>query len=57
MKDNEQLEAINKFKEKSTITEEDAIRLGRELNRRLSARRLSDKANKNSKAAIEEDVE
>lgn len=30
------LEIIKKFKEKSTLSEEDAIRLGREVNRSLS---------------------
>jgi len=33
------LEFIKKFKSKSTLTEEDAIRLGRELNKNLAARR------------------
>lgn len=33
------LEFIKKFKSKSTITDEDAINLGRELNLRLTKRR------------------
>lgn len=33
------LEFIKKFKAKSTLTEEDAIRLGRELNANLAKRR------------------
>jgi hypothetical protein len=33
------LELIRKFKEKSTMTEEDAIKLGKELNQRLAKRR------------------
>lgn len=32
------LEFLRKFKEKSTLTEEDAIRLGRELNKNLAKR-------------------
>lgn len=35
------LELIKKFKANSTITEEDAMRLGRELNRDLAKRRYS----------------
>ncbi|MBS3141135.1 hypothetical protein J4405_03250 [Candidatus Woesearchaeota archaeon] len=35
------LEFIKKFKAKSTFTEEDALRLGRELNKNLVKRRLS----------------
>jgi len=35
------LEFIKRFKAKSTLTEEDAIRLGRELNRNLAKRRCS----------------
>lgn len=35
------LEFLRKFKEKSTMTEEDAIQLGRQLNRNLAKRRLS----------------
>lgn len=33
------LEFIKKFKAKSTITEEDALKLGRELSQRLAKRR------------------
>ena len=33
------LEFIKKFKAKSTLTEEDAIKLGRELNKELAKRR------------------
>lgn len=33
------LEFIKKFKAKSTLTEEDAIKLGRELNKNLAKRR------------------
>ena len=33
------LELIKKFKAKSSLTEEDAIRLGRELNKNLAKRR------------------
>ncbi|MDO8661135.1 MAG: hypothetical protein Q7K43_04555 [Candidatus Woesearchaeota archaeon] len=33
------LNFIKKFKEKSTFTEEDAVRLGRELNKKLASRR------------------
>jgi len=33
------LEFIKKFKSKSTLTEEDAVRLGKELNKNLSKRR------------------
>ncbi len=33
------LELIKKFKAKSTMTEEDAIKLGRELNERLAKKR------------------
>jgi len=33
------LEFIKKFKADSTLTEEDALRLGRDLNRRLAKRR------------------
>lgn len=33
------MEFIKKFKAKSTLTEEDAIRLGRELNKNLAKRR------------------
>ena len=33
------LEFIRRFKAKSTLTEEDAIRLGRDLNKRLAERR------------------
>ena len=33
------MELIRKFKEKSTLTEEDAIRLGREVNKGLAQRR------------------
>ena len=33
------LEILRKFKSDSTLTEEDAIRLGRELNKNLSKRR------------------
>jgi len=33
------LEFIKKFKSKSTLTEEDAIRFGKELNKNLAARR------------------
>ena len=33
------LEFIKKFKSESTMTEEDAIRMGRELNARLAKRR------------------
>ena len=32
------LEFLKKFKEKSTLTEEDAIKLGRELNKNLAKR-------------------
>jgi len=35
------LEFIKKFKAKSTLTEEDAINLGRELNKNLAKRRYS----------------
>lgn len=35
------LEFLRRFKEKSTMTEEDAIKLGRELNRNLAKRRIS----------------
>jgi len=35
------LEFIKKFKSKSTLTEEDAIRLGRELNANLAKRRFA----------------
>jgi hypothetical protein len=35
------LEFIKKFKAKSTFTEEDAIRLGRELNANLAKRRAA----------------
>lgn len=35
----QELEFIKKFKEKSTFTEDEAIKLGRELNRKLSKRR------------------
>lgn len=35
------LEFLRKFREKSTLTEEDAIQLGRELNKNLAKRRLS----------------
>jgi len=34
-----ELEFIKKFKEKSTFTEEEAVNLGRELNKRLAKRR------------------
>ena len=34
------LEFIKKFKSKSTLTEKDAINLGKELNRRLAKRRI-----------------
>ncbi len=34
------LELIKKFKEKSILTEEDALKLGSELNRNLSKRRM-----------------
>lgn len=34
----EDLEFIKKFKAKSTMTEEDALNLGRELNKRLAKR-------------------
>ena len=33
------LEFIKKFKEHSTMTEEDAIKLGRELNKKMAKRR------------------
>jgi hypothetical protein len=33
------MEIIKKFKEKSTFTKEDAIRLGKELNKNLAKRR------------------
>jgi hypothetical protein len=33
------LELIKKFKSKSTLTEEDALKLGRELNKRLAKKR------------------
>ena len=33
------LELIKKFKSKSTINEEDALKLGRELNKRLAKKR------------------
>lgn len=35
------LEFLRKFKEKSTMTDEDAIKLGRELNKNLAKRRIS----------------
>lgn len=35
------LEFIKKFKSKSTLTDEDAIKLGRELNKNLAKRRCS----------------
>jgi len=35
------LEFLKKFKAKSTFTEEDALRLGRELNKNLVKRRFS----------------
>lgn len=35
------LELIKKFKEKSTLTEADALRMGRELNKRLAKRRYT----------------
>ncbi|MBU1005821.1 MAG: hypothetical protein KJ561_08365 [Nanoarchaeota archaeon] len=35
------LEFIKKFKAKSTLTEEDAVKLGRELNKSLVKRRQS----------------
>ena len=34
------LELIKKFKSKSTLTEEDALRFGAELNKNLSKRRM-----------------
>ena len=34
------LEFIKKFKSKSTLTEKDAINLGKELNQRLAKRRI-----------------
>lgn len=35
------MEFIKKFKEKSRVTEEDAIKLGRELNSRLTEKRVA----------------
>jgi len=35
------LEFIKKFKSKSTLTDDDAIKLGRELNARMASRRRS----------------
>jgi hypothetical protein len=35
------LEFIKKFKTESTLTEEDALKLGKELNKRLASRRSS----------------
>ena len=35
----EDLEFIKKFKSKSTFSDEDALKLGRELNKKLAARR------------------
>ena len=37
----EDLEFLRKFKSKSTLTEEDAIKLGKELNKKLTKRYLS----------------
>ena len=37
----EDLEFLKKFKEKSTLTEEDALRLGAEVSRALSNRLLT----------------
>jgi hypothetical protein len=37
----QELEFIKKFKEKSTITEEDALKLGKELNKRLAKKYIN----------------